>query len=324
MMRSAPDRTEHARLERLCRDAIRRGSKSFSAASRLLDPETRSLSQLLYAWCRHCDDVIDGQDHGYAAAPDDAAASKPREQLEALRVKTRAALAGRGEEPVFAALGHVCQVRSIPARYPFDLLDGFAMDVAGRRYDTMNDTLTYCYHVAGSVGVMMAMVMGTRELDALDRASDLGIAFQLTNIARDVAADAAVGRVYLPESWLAMAGLDRDDVGDPMQAHRVAAVVKDVLDLADTYYASASYGLRHLPPRSAWAVVAARDVYRGISEEVRRRGAAAWTERVVVPRRRKVRLIAQAGLAVAASRLWPGRPPESPRSGLWTMSHVDA
>src|SRR5690606_37267384 len=102
-----------------------------------------------------------------------------------------AALAGEpSDEYIFEALRRVISRHQIPHRHPQELLTGFEMDVEARRYRTIEETLDYCYHVAGVVGVMMAMIMGVRDKVVLDRACDLGIAFQLTNIARDVIDDA--------------------------------------------------------------------------------------------------------------------------------------
>ena len=146
-------------LVRTSRETIRKGSRSFAAAAAFFDTETRADAEMLYAWCRHCDDVIDGQDLGHGmAAPDMASANQ---RLTALYAKTRAALAGEPtQDPDFAAFQRVALRRGIPERYAIELLDGFAMDVSARRYETLEDTLDYCWHVAGVVGVMMALVMG--------------------------------------------------------------------------------------------------------------------------------------------------------------------
>ncbi|HKJ61756.1 MAG TPA: squalene/phytoene synthase family protein, partial [Hyphomicrobiales bacterium] len=125
-----------------------------------------------------------------------------------LREKTRLAVHGRWNEPVFGALARVVSECKIPEQNLMEHLEGFAMDVEERHYGTLEDTLSYCYHVAGVVGVMMAMIMGVRDSETLDRASDLGIAFQITNIARDVMDDVALGRVYLPAQWLREEGFD--------------------------------------------------------------------------------------------------------------------
>src|SRR5580658_9082928 len=203
-------------LAQTSRETIQKGSKSFAAAAALFDAETRADAEMLYAWCRHCDDVIDGQELGHGMATPDAATANQR--LTALYAKTRSALAGEPtDDPDFAAFQRVALRRHIPESYATQLLDGFAMDVMARRYETLEDTLDYCWHVAGVVGVMMALVMGVEpdDLPTLRRAQDLGLAFQLTNIARDVTDDAANERIYLPLAWLSDAGVAGTEVARP-------------------------------------------------------------------------------------------------------------
>src|SRR5690606_18505823 len=184
---------------------IQAGSKSFAMAARLFDPPTRRSVMLLYTWCRHCDDQVDGQQLGRGRYQTDD------HVLHALEVATRRACAGKPtREPAFAALQAVVHAHEIPERFLVEHLQGFAMDVRGHRYQTQDDTLTYCYHVAGVVGLMMAWIMGVRDEATLDRACDLGIAFQLTNIARDIVEDAGIGRCYLPAAWLRELGFDPD------------------------------------------------------------------------------------------------------------------
>ena len=203
--------------------AIEQGSKSFAVAARLFDPPTREGAILLYAWCRHCDDQIDDQVLGFRTGRESALPA--RERLAALERETRRALAGEPvDDPAFAALQAVARRHQIPERHPLDLLKGFAMDVEGTRYETLEDCCRYCYHVAGVVGVMMAHVMGARGEDTLDRAADLGLAFQMTNIVRDVVEDAEAGRVYLPGAWLADEGLQREEVASPEHRTAVARV----------------------------------------------------------------------------------------------------
>jgi phytoene synthase len=299
--------------------AIERGSKSFAVASRLFDTRTREGALLLYAWCRHCDDQIDEQTLGFRSAP--RASAPARERLAALEEQTRRALTGAPVEgPAFAALGEVVRRHSIPDRHPLDLLRGFAMDVEGRRYETLSDCCRYCYHVAGVVGVMMAFVMGTSDEDTLDRAADLGIAFQMTNIARDVIEDAEAGRVYLPGEWLREAGVPDGEISRAEHRRAVSSVVGRLLGEADRYYASAEVGLARLPFRSAWAVAAARRVYRDIGRLVLRRGPRAWDRRVSTGGGRKVVLtLAAAGDAIGALSGERERAPK-PRSGLWTRA----
>lgn len=304
------------------RERIEKGSKSFAAAARLFDPETRAYAYMLYAWCRHCDDVIDDQDLGFASGR--PSFTSPSERLQDLRTKTLAAVRGDWDEPVFAALHRVVSERGIPQQHLMEHLDGFAMDVEGRHYETLEDTLSYCYHVAGVVGVMMAIIMGVKKSETLDRACDLGMAFQITNISRDVMDDAALGRVYLPAAWLREEGLSGDgsELRDPANLDKLHAVTQRLLGVADQFYISARHGIASLPFRSAWAIAVARFVYRDIGRLVRHRGASAWDRRARVSGSRKLFGVARS-LATIARSHGHGRIETVPsREGLWTRPAV--
>lgn len=293
--------------------AIAEGSQSFAAAARLFDRQTRQDAVMLYAWCRHCDDVIDGQTLGHAQQADFRVGQQQR--LDLLRRQTAASLQGdRTEDPVFEALRRVVERHQIPARHPQELLAGFEMDVSNRRYTSISQTLDYCYHVAGVVGVMMAMIMGVKNAETLDRACDLGLAFQLTNIARDVVEDARAGRVYLPAELLARHGITAIDPEDMAQRAALHAAAVELLDLAEAYYESAYVGLADLPARSAWAIAAARRVYRAIGEKLRTAGPSAWDRRVSTSKAEKSKLLALSLGDVARTRVIK---PEASRAGLW-------
>ncbi len=292
---------------------IERGSKSFAAAAKLFDPVTRDKAFLLYAWCRHCDDRIDGQELGFGQR-----SPEPEEQLAILEELTRQTEAAmRGEtmtDPVFQAFQRVFIDSGIERRFPLELLKGFAMDVARREYLTLDDTLLYCYRVAGVVGAMMGAIMGVRDRSTLNRAVDLGIAFQLTNISRDVMEDAQDGRVYLPREFLEAAGAPTAPEAFAGAETLLFPAVERLLDEADRYYASAEHGIAELPFRSAWAVAAARRVYGAIGSAVRAQGPRAWESRAGTSTARKVWLLLGAGITAATAS--PGKAPE--RVGLWT------
>lgn len=164
------------------------GSKSFATAAKLFDAPTRRSTLMLYAWCRHCDDVIDGQTLGEGGTQHVVEDAEAR--MLHLQIETRRAYSGAHmDEPAFKAFQEVALIHQLPPQLAFDHLEGFAMDAREARYVTFDDTLRYCYHVAGVVGLMMARVMGVRDEAVLDRACDLGLAFQLTNIARDIVED---------------------------------------------------------------------------------------------------------------------------------------
>ncbi len=277
------------------REMIRKGSRSFALASRLFDTATRDDASMLYAWCRHSDDEIDGQLLGMAPAT--RSAMDRVASLARLQTETRRAIAGEVvTDPVFIGLQRVARRHAIPDRHVLELLAGFEMDVSNHRYQTIDDTLSYCYRVAGVVGVMMAHLMGVRDSRALQRAADLGIGFQLTNISREVLDDVRNGRCYLPDQWLREAGIPAAGVADPEHRIALAGVVRRLLTEADRYYESAGSGLRALRFRSGWAVATALGVYRDIGRIVRLQGSRAWDARAVVSTPRKFLYVAGGAL----------------------------
>ena len=167
--------------------------------------------------------------------------------------------------------------------------------------------LGYCFHVAGAVGVVMALVMGVspKDGDTLDRACDLGIAFQLGNILRDVAEDAAGGRCYLPADWLAAAGIAEADIMEARHRPALVAMAARMGEMAALYEASAKVGAGRLPFRCRWAVLAAAGIYGGIARGVVRAGAQAWDRRVTTSQAAKLAYVARAlfGALLPAARV---------------------
>lgn len=295
--------------------SITQGSHSFAVASRLFARETRERAWLLYCWCRAADDITDGQEAGHAGRTVEAAAGDPLVQQARLVGLTRAALESEAPVPLaFAALRQLAREVDIPHRWIDDLLEGFALDAQGWRPQSTDDLLRYCYHVAGSVGRMMAVVMGVdpADTDTLNRACDLGIAFQLANIARDIVPDAAAGRFYLPAAWLDDAGLAPETLGLAVNRESLAGIAGRLVHLARDYRAAARVGAARLPLRSRLAVLAAEAIYGEIGERVIRKGPAAWDTRVRIIGTQKLALLVMA--AVRSTR----RSPKASRHGLWT------
>jgi len=289
------------------------GSKSFATASKLFEPATRRSALMLYAWCRYCDDVIDGQTLGFAASHQETTGASQR--LATLQTETQRAFSGAPmREPAFAAFQEVALRHAIPQALAFDHLEGFAMDVRETRYETLDDTLRYCYHVAGVVGLMMARIMGVREAAVLDRACDLGLAFQLTNIARDIVEDADAGRCYLPAQWLAAENVPIGQVSDPAQREKLARLAQRLVAHAEPYYASARAGLTGLPLRAAWAIASAHGVYREIGVKVSAAGSHAWDRRQGTSRAEKMALLLKGATMAIGSRV--GSPAPRPAT-LW-------
>jgi phytoene synthase len=298
------------------RDSIQRGSTSFAAAARLFHPRIREDAYMLYAWCRHCDDEIDGQVMGHGAVGLDPVLARCK--LAELEDKTRRAMAGEPtDDTAFAAFQRVAQRHGIAAQHPLDLLQGFRMDVEGCSYRTLQDTLLYAYHVAGVVGVMMAQVMGVQDIATLRRASDLGLALQLTNIARDVIEDAKVGRIYLPAEWLGAAANSPAAVIDPANRAVVFAATERLLTAAEPYYASSRWGLKALGFRSAWAIAAAHAVYRQIGLKVHAMGPAGMDRRASTGAATKLVLVLRGGLVAARAVTSDSWRAEPDRMGLW-------
>ena len=298
------------------RDSIARGSRSFAMASKLFDRVTRERAWLLYAWCRKCDDIADGQDHGGAMT----CVADAQARLSMMRVLSDKALRGEATgDPAFDGFGVVMRECAIPARYADDLIEGFALDARDWRPRSEADMLRYCYHVAGAVGCMMAVLMGVDPQDeaTLDRACDLGLAFQLANIARDISEDEAADRCYLPQLWLAEMDIPPGEHMKPWVRPRLAILARRLADMAAAYEQSARHGAGALSPRAAWAVLAAAGIYGDIAREVARRGEHAWDHRVVTPRREKLGWVARAALQVPGrARRWPAGAARS--DSLWT------
>lgn len=296
---------------------IKQGSKSFAKAAMLFDRETRESVTLLYAWCRYCDDVIDGQTLGHGCTVQSA--EQMQVQLAHLRQQTQRICDGHDSDiPAFAALKKVVKKHHLAPQHLFELLEGFAMDATNRQYVTIDDTLRYCYHVAGVVGLMMAQIMGVRDALAMHRAIDLGIAFQLTNIARDVLDDLRIGRCYLPQEWLLQNAITLDELDSPRHRASLHRLACDLVTLAEQYYASARIGMAQLPLRCAWAIASALLIYRDIGLRVRAGGAAAWDQRVQVSDRRKLWRLCQGGAVAINAVRHKHRAATMPRTGLWT------
>jgi len=266
--------------------SIERGSKSFRAASRLFDRVTRERAWLLYCWCRHCDDVCDGQAYGFG--------NGVRGNVAVLRGKTRLVIVGEDvAELPFQALRLLLSECPIPERFLEDHLRGFALDEEGWQPLTSEDLVRYCYHVAGTVGSMMAIVMGVppEDQETLERAADLGIAFQLSNIARDVREDLDAGRCYLPAQWMVALGVEPQTLFRPQSSGALTEMVGRLIADVAIYEASARRGVGRLPFRSRLAVLSALRIYGAIGRRVRRLGTSAWDQRVTIGKLRKLAFV---------------------------------
>lgn len=278
-----------------CHAAIRTGSRSFYAASQLLPGRVRDPALALYAFCRLADDAVDNS------------ADKPPALL-GLRDRLDLVYAGRPRNaPADRAFAAVVAEFDMPRTLPDALLDGLAWDAAGRRYETLPDLLAYCARVASSVGAMMCVLMRVREADALARACDLGLAMQLTNIARDVGEDARAGRLYLPLHWLRRDGIDPEAfLADPRPDPRLRAQTQRLLAQADQFYTRSETGVAALPLTCRPGIFAARHVYAGIGGALARLGHDSISTRARTTGWQKLGWLGLATARAAVSAVMPG------------------
>jgi phytoene synthase len=287
----------HAQDLHACVKLMRGGSKTFYAASHLLPARVRDASMALYAFCRVADDLVDEGDAG-------------TDSLALLTARLDAIYAACPQDLVEdRALAAVVHLHQLPRPLLDALLEGFAWDAQERSYETLADVQAYAARVAGSVGAMMCWLMGVRCPEALARACELGVAMQLTNIARDVGADARIARLYLPAQWLREAGIEpRAWLNQPQGSAALQGVVERLLCEADRLYTQASQGIAALPADCRPAILAARLIYAEIGQQLRRDGLNPVAQRAVVPGSRKAWLLAQACLQ---SR-WIGKAQHTP------------
>jgi phytoene synthase len=286
-----PDDLDH------CRAVIRTGSLSFHAASKLLPAKVRDPALALYAFCRLADDEVDeGSDKGGAV----------------LRLQERLDLAYAGRPlnaPEDRAFTAIIEEFDMPRTLPEALLEGLAWDAVERRYNTLSEVRDYSARVAAAVGAMMCVLMRVRDADALARACDLGVAMQLTNIARDVGEDAREGRIYLPLDWLAEAGMEPEDfMRAPMASPEVRRMVQRLLSEARRLYLRSESGIACLPRGVRTGIFAARYIYAAIGAAAARNGFDTVNTRARTTGRQKIALIGTSALRAGGSMILPRSP----------------
>ena len=277
------------------------GSKTFFAASRLLPLRVRCAAISLYAFCRVADDLVDG------GGDVEANLCLLRHRLDLIYASTPSDCV---EDQALALVVQQCQ---LPRVLLDALLEGFAWDNSGRRYETLEDLQAYGARVAGTVGAMMCWVMGPQSGLTLARACELGVAMQLTNIARDVGEDARNGRLYLPLQWMAEAGVEVEPwLANPQSTPAIKALTARLLDAADLLYRRAQCGIAELPPDCRAAILSASTIYAEIGHQLRREGLDSVAQRTVVSTRRKLVLLATAWTQAGWITTRPDQPPPLP------------
>lgn len=277
-----------------CRDAIREGSYSFHAASKLLPAKVRDPALALYAFCRIADDEVDLNDHKAAAV---------------LRLRDRLELAYEGRPQNAAAdraFTALIETYDMPRALPEALLEGLAWDGMENRYATLSDLRSYSARVASAVGAMMCVLMEVRDADALARACDLGVAMQLTNISRDVGEDARAGRLYLPTEWMREEDIDPDAfLADPKASPAIRRITRRLLAEARRLYQRSEAGIAALPLSSRPGIFAARHCYDAIGRQVARNGFDSISQRAHTSKSQKIGLLSLSVARAAIVTIMP-------------------
>lgn len=259
-------------------------SRSFSLAVRFLPARLRGNVTALYAWCRSVDDAVD-------QVSDPKLAEKT---LDVLEEDLQRCVAGEStQHPASAWIQPLLTQRQIEARHAQELIEGMRMDLRYARVDNDAELERYCYHAAGTVGLMMTRLMGVRDRRVDHYAESLGIAMQLTNIARDVLEDAQRGRSYLP-------GIPDPLTSDPAS---VKEAVMHLLNTAEQRYCTAAKGLKYLPRDCRLGIRLALAFYREIGRQIRRNNYAVLQQRTTVNKSRLLFAGAKASLAWLAEEV---------------------
>ena len=258
---------------------LSRYGKSFRFSGALLPGKLLHDAARLYQFCRWIDDIVDNCPHSQTA----------QEHLKAIAMALQTQ---HSNEPLLADFIALQQQVGIDVSVPLALIDGMRSDLGMVAIQSSAALIRYAYRAAGTVGLMMCPILGAQKA-GLPHAVDLGIAMQLTNIARDVGEDAALGRRYLPHTWCPLSP-QRLLSFDPQDRPMVQQAIHNVLQLAERYYASARIGLAYLPLRNRLAIATALMVYREIGVKIEQSGCTYWQGRVVIPDWRKSLLCAKA------------------------------
>ncbi|MGL6259866.1 phytoene/squalene synthase family protein [Vibrio sp. WXL210] len=259
-------------------NSLAKHGKTFRFAGLLLNKTQLEQAARLYHFCRCIDDIADN-------ATDKC---KATEQLKAVKRQLTNQCPQDAFVEDFLALSAEL---NMPQDYASTLIDGVTSDLGRVDIQTESELVQYAFKVAGVVGLMMCPILGA-DPRGTPYAIDLGIALQLTNIARDVLEDAQMGRRYLPYEWCPMSAQQVTLGNDVETRQQVMQAIERVLALAEHYYTSARQGYTHLPRRSRRAIIVAESVYRAIGVKLTQQGTRYWEGRTTVALTSKIHIAA--------------------------------
>ena len=273
-----------------CAEITRRASSNFYYAFILLPRERRRALHSVYAFCRFVDDIAD--DDGVDNAP--AMLTRWREELDKV-------FAGTPSRAISRALSENVRRFNIPRRYFEEVIDGVEMDLTQRRYNSFTDLCLYCRRVASAVGLICIEIFGYRNQSAQLYAERLGIAFQLTNIIRDVSEDAARDRIYLPLEDLVRFEISEAEILNCVYSPRFRQLIEFEAQRARQYYREAEEALADEDRGSMLAAEGMRLIYASLLERIARADYRVFDRRMSLSTPRKLYLV---GRAWVGARLW--------------------
>ena len=250
--------------------SIKSEGKSFYWASFFLPKKNRIAASRLYSICRYLDDVADN--------------SKLDTSSEIKNIFNQIKENESSEINIFF------KKNNINLGILKDLIDGLISDQQNVRVTDEKELINYSYKVAGTVGLMMLPIINTKDAEARKHAIDLGIAMQLTNIARDVYEDAKMNRLYLPKEWLGQVSVSDliDNKLDDQKKRLIELSIKNLIELSDKFYANGFSGMKFIPLRTRLAIFFAAKIYKGIGEKIKSGGYVYKLERIYLNKLEKL------------------------------------
>jgi 15-cis-phytoene synthase len=278
------DSRELARSYAYCERLARREAGNFYLAFRLLPTDQRRAMCALYSFMRVADDLADGP----------GASEEKRQPLQDWRRRLDGALQGAYSHPLHPAFHHAIRRFGVPPAYLHAVIDGVEMDLDGAHYSVFADLYPYCYRVASAVGLACIHIWGFTGEQAKGYAEAAGVAFQLTNILRDLGEDAGRGRVYLPLEDLERFGYKEDELRRGIRDDRFRQLMRFEVDRAAAYYRNAEPLTPLLRPAGRAVFLTMLRTYRGLLDAIVRRDFDVFSGRVRLSRARKLWLAARA------------------------------
>ncbi|MGH9609531.1 MAG: phytoene/squalene synthase family protein [Bryobacteraceae bacterium] len=274
---------------RYCRRIARKRAKNFYYSFLLLEKPQRDAMCAIYAFMRHCDDLSDEPGHNDKA---DLQRKIALWRMELDRVFRGAVT----DSPMWPAFYDTVERYSIPHRFFYEMIEGVASDLDPRRLQTFEELYDYCYHVASVVGMTIIYIFGFESVRALKLAERCGVAFQLTNILRDVREDATLGRIYVPQEDLDRFGVTAEQLRKGTEDDRFRELMRFEAARARALYEESAPLSELIYPSSRRSLWALREIYKRLLARIEKANYSVLSQRINVPTRVKVRLLLRAFL----------------------------